>query len=119
MRFIDGALATALSIGTMLSTPLTINAVPANPGISITQRDGNVSVKACVESARQALRTLKFQDIKVTESYVEGNLADYSALVTCYKVVSAQGVVVQGIVIAGPSSTQAKNISEQLIGAMR
>jgi hypothetical protein len=119
MRFINGALATVLGVGAMLSSPLTINAVPVNPGISITQRDGNVSVKDCVDSARQALRKLQFQDIKVTESYVEGNQADYSALVTCYKVVSAQGVVVQGIVIAGPSSTQAKNISVQLIGAMR
>jgi hypothetical protein len=125
MKFVCGVVSTALSAGMFVNLALAASAAPTNPGISITQRDGNVSINTCIQGAEQALRRLKFEDgsrfrdIKVGKTYVEANWGEYSALVTCYTVASAKGVVVQGIVIAGPSSTVAQNISKQLISAIR
>lgn len=125
MKFVRGVVSTVLSAGISVNLALSAIAAPVNPGISITQRDGNVSISACIQGAAQALRRLKFmdgsrfRDIKVSETYVEANWREYSALVTCYNVVSAKGVVVQGIVIAGPSSTVAQTISKQLISEIR
>ena len=92
--------------------------VSASPGISVTQRDGNVPLKTCIKSAEQGLKKLKFTNIKSKETFVEAEYKEYSVFITCYEVQAVEDVVVQSIVIAGPDSKVASQLSDKLIKAM-
>ncbi|MBW4523505.1 MAG: hypothetical protein KME16_28190 [Scytolyngbya sp. HA4215-MV1] len=111
---VPNVLALFLSAGLWMgNTP-----VVASPGISVTQRDGNVTIKACIKSAEQGFKKLKFSNIKSGETFVEADYQEYSVFVTCYEVQSIEDVVVQSVVVAGPDSKVASQLSDKLLKAM-
>jgi hypothetical protein len=85
---------------------------------SMTQRDGAVSSQACMEQARTALQRMNFLNIEVSEASTKGDYQDYLAIVGCYEVKSTKGVLVQSIIVSGPSKTEARRLREELIKAM-
>lgn len=107
-------------VATLLTWSATVWVTPvnANPGISLTQRDGRVDMQTCLDRSKRALQILRFTDIRSGTTHVEGNLRDYAVLITCYEVASAQGVTVQSIVIAGPNSQDARDLGGQLLETM-
>jgi len=115
MKLAQKAIATACFLGTMLTTATSL----AEPiSTSMTQRDGSVDLKTCMSQATGALEKMKFNNIKVSETSAVGDYQDYLALITCYEVKSAKGVIVQSVVVSGPSNPEARKLREALTGAM-
>lgn len=115
MKLAQKAIATACFLGTMLIAPTSL----AEPiSTSMTQRDGSVDLKTCMTQATVALEKMKFNNIKVSETSAVGDYQDYLALITCYEVKSAKGVIVQSVVVSGPSNPEARKLREGLTGAM-
>ena len=94
-------------------------AASAEPlSISMTQRDGAVSSQTCMNQARIALGRMNFTNIEVSEASTKGDYQDYLAVVGCYEVKSTKGLLVQSIIVSGPSKTEARRLREELIKAM-
>ncbi|MFB8792569.1 MAG: hypothetical protein U7123_27920 [Potamolinea sp.] len=115
MKLTQKAIAAVFLLGTMGNT---FPAVAEPISTSMTQRDGSVDLKTCMTQATGALEKMKFNNIKVSETSAVGDYQDYLALITCYEVKSAKGVLVQSVVVSGPSNPEARKLREGLTGAM-
>jgi hypothetical protein len=115
MQITQKVMATACFLGTILTT-LPCLAEPIST--SMTQRDGSVDLKTCMTQATGALEKMKFNNIKVSETSAVGDNQDYLALITCYEVRSAKGVMVQSVIVSGPSNQEARKLREGLTKAM-
>lgn len=109
------AIATACFLGTVLTT---LPALAEPISTSMTQRDGSVDLKTCMTQASGALEKMKFNNIKLSETSAVGDYQDYLALITCYEVKSAKGVMVQSVIVSGPSNQEARKLRESLTKAM-
>lgn len=115
MKLDQKAIATACFLGTVLTT---LPALAEPISTSMTQRDGSVDLKTCMTQASGALEKIKFNNIKVSETSAVGDYQDYLALITCYEVKSAKGVMVQSVIVSGPSNQEARKLRESLTKAM-
>lgn len=96
-----------------------VSQVAAKPlAISMTQRDGRVSLETCMNEAKTALRRRNFKNIDVGENSIKGDYQDYLAIISCYEVTSAKGILVQSIVVTGPVLSGAIQLRDEIVKAI-
>lgn len=86
--------------------------------ISMTQRDGMVSLETCMNEAKTALQRRNFKNIDVGENSIKGDYQDYLAIISCYEVTSVKGILVQSIVVTGPVLSGARQLRDELVKAI-
>lgn len=110
-KITHSVMAAALSVG-MLGEAIPTPA--ATPGLAMIQTNAKVSLNACIDNAALAMRQQKFDNIKIVGSQVSGAVGDYAVAILCYPITTSRELVLQSIIVAGPSTAQAEKLRDAL-----
>lgn len=84
------------------------------PALAVLQRNVKESVDACVDQASKAMRVVKLDGVQVIGQQISAMTGDYAIAIFCYPVKASGDLVVQSIIVTGPSADRASQLRDAL-----